>query len=471
MIHQGKIVSENYYNSEQEDIINIFSVTKSFTSTLIGQAIDMGMLANTDSSVSYFFPDVDVEYLDQIKLHNLLSMTTGYFDGFGYPWWMWSTTEELLNMSHTSPGTFFYNNSACHINSHILFHGTGMTPSEFGANYLFPYLGIDNPYWLNGYLQINDGSASLHLNLRDMVKLGQLYLQGGSSGSEQVISSNWIDRATSAQTSTGWGYYGYLWWLNDDFGTSYSAQGLGGQIIAVFPEYDLVIGAQSDIFGPSDINTHSNLLNNRIINVAEIFEGYVNEESLPTISSFSLIAQDTLVLLNWDPMNIEGFSYYLLERSLSEEFDAEIVSNYLSNNYFQDDDLEYDTEYFYRVAYVTDEISPYSDTLSVTLEFLNDNNGPKIPEHYVLYDNFPNPFNPVTTIKYNIPKKSHVKITIHDMMGNLVNVLVDEYQNKGSKSVQWDGRNTTGNTLSTGLYVYTIQSGDFRNTKKMLLIK
>ena len=116
VIHQGKIVSENYYNSEQENIINIWSVTKSFISTLIGQAIDMGLLADTDSSASYFFPDVDVEYLDQIKLHNILSMTTGYSDGFGYPWWMWSTTEDLLNMSHTSPGTFFYNNSACHIN-------------------------------------------------------------------------------------------------------------------------------------------------------------------------------------------------------------------------------------------------------------------------------------------------------------------------------------------------------------------
>ena len=195
------------------------------------------------------------------------------------------------------------------------------------------------------------------------------------------------------------------------------------------------------------------------------------EESLPTISSFSLIAQDTLVLLNWDPMNIEGFSYYLLERSLSEEFDAEIVSNYLSNNYFQDDDLEYDTEYFYRVAYVTDEISPYSDTLSVTLEFLNNNYGPKLPEHYVLYDNFPNPFNPVTTIKYNIPKKSHVKITIHDMLGNLVDVLVDEYQSKGSKSVQWDGKNSNNNSISGGLYLYTIQSGKFKEAKKMLLLK
>ena len=153
-----------------------------------------------------------------------------------------------------------------------------------------------------------------------------------------------------------------------------------------------------------------------------------------------MVSQDSLVELSWDPINIENFSYYLLERSISEQFDAELVSNYLSNNHFQDDDLEFDTEYFYRVAYVTDEISPYSDTLSITLESLENSIEHRFPDYYFLNDNFPNPFNPVTTIKCNIPKKSHVKITIHDMMGNLVNVLVDECQNKGSKSVQWDGK-------------------------------
>lgn len=179
-----------------------------------------------------------------------------------------------------------------------------MTPSEFGASHLFPYLGIDNPVWHNGYLQINDGSVGLHLNLRDMVKLGQLYLQVGFSGSEQILSSNWIDKATSAQTNTGWGYYGYLWWLNDNAGSSYSAQGSGGQVIAVFPEYDLVIGAQSDIFGSSDMNTHSNLLNTRIANIAEIFEGYEDEDNVLIISSFSSVSQDSLVELSWNLISI-----------------------------------------------------------------------------------------------------------------------------------------------------------------------
>ena len=59
-----------------------------------------------------------------------------------------------------------------------------------------------------------------------------------SCGSEQIISSEWVERATNVQTGTGWNY-GYLWWLQDNEGTSYSAQGFGGQVIAVYPEYSL----------------------------------------------------------------------------------------------------------------------------------------------------------------------------------------------------------------------------------------
>lgn len=226
VIHQGEIVSENYYNSNDENEINIWSVTKSFISTLVGQAVDMNLIEDPDSLISFFFPEYDIDYLRQISLHNVLTMTTGYSDDFenfwsyDYPQWINQTTENLLSMGHSSPGSFSYNNSACHINSHIIFYKTEMKPLEFGNSYLFPQLGIDNPNWDDGYQNINDGSSSLYLNLRDMVKLGQLYLQDGLSGSEQIISSEWVERATNVQTGTGWNY-GYLWWLQDNEGTSY----------------------------------------------------------------------------------------------------------------------------------------------------------------------------------------------------------------------------------------------------------
>ena len=294
IIHKGKIVSENYYNSNVNNSINIWSVTKSYISTLVGQAIDMGMLNDPDSIASSFFPINDISYTDSIKLHHILSMSTGYVDQYiptdpftfffdPNQWWALNSTETLLNMNHSTPGTFYYNNSACHLNAHALYYGSGMTPSEFADSYLFPHLGIYNPTWEAGYLEINDGSAMLHLTLREMVKLGQLYIQNGFSGNNQILSSEWIYKSTKSQISTGaedeYGsldHYGYLWWLIDEEGSVYTAQGLGGQIIAVFPDYDLVIGAQSNTYG-DNIFEHSTALNYKIIDqIAPIFQDYAS---------------------------------------------------------------------------------------------------------------------------------------------------------------------------------------------------
>ena len=249
VIHNGKIVSESYYNGSSEDqTFNVWSVTKSFTSTLVGQAIDQGYIDNQYMMINDLLPMSTQPYLYQISLHNLLSMSSGYADGFGYPYWVNATTTQLEWMPYTFPGFFFYNNSACHLNSHILYYATGMTPYEFANINLFPYLGINNPQWMDGYLDINDGSASLELRLRDMIKLGQLYLQNGwSSANQQILSSEWIQQATSLQVETGSFIpgYGYLWWLPPEDG--YMAIGYAGQCIAVYPEKGVVIGTHSSI--------------------------------------------------------------------------------------------------------------------------------------------------------------------------------------------------------------------------------
>ena len=102
---------------------------------------------------------------------------------------------------------------------------------------------------MDGYNNINDGAASLHLRLRDMVKLGQLFLQDGyASENNQIVSSEWIEKATSPLILTGFpglDNYGYLWWIPQE---GYLAYGYGGQFIAVMPERNLVIGTHSDTF-------------------------------------------------------------------------------------------------------------------------------------------------------------------------------------------------------------------------------
>ena len=94
-----------------------------------------------------------------------------------------------------------------------------------------------------------------------------------------------------------------------------------------------------------------------------------------------------------------------------------------------------------------------------------------MPYRYTLRQNYPNPFNPITTLKYDIPKDGLVNITIYNMLGNEINQLVNEVQNSGYKSIQWNATNNQGEPVSAGVYLYKIQAGNFVDTKKMILLK
>jgi len=93
------------------------------------------------------------------------------------------------------------------------------------------------------------------------------------------------------------------------------------------------------------------------------------------------------------------------------------------------------------------------------------------PIKYSLNNNYPNPFNPLTTISYYLPKDEFVNVNIYNASGKLVRELVSSKQNLGVKSIRWDATNNSGQPVSAGLYLYTIQAGDFRQTKKMVLLK
>ena len=79
--------------------------------------------------------------------------------------------------------------------------------------------------------------------------------------------------------------------------------------------------------------------------------------------------------------------------------------------------------------------------------------------------------NPVTTLRYELPEEAMVTITVYDMMGRKVNNLVSNQQTAGYKSIQWNATKDAGQPVSAGLYLYTIQTGEFRQTKKMVLLK
>ena len=95
----------------------------------------------------------------------------------------------------------------------------------------------------------------------------------------------------------------------------------------------------------------------------------------------------------------------------------------------------------------------------------------EVPSEFKLYQNYPNPFNPKTVIRFDLPKESNVKILIYDVLGRLIKKIIDNRQDIGFKFIQWDGTNNYGKKVSDGVYLYSIEAENFRQTKKMILLK
>ena len=93
---------------------------------------------------------------------------------------------------------------------------------------------------------------------------------------------------------------------------------------------------------------------------------------------------------------------------------------------------------------------------------------------FELFPNYPNPFNPETTIKYNLPAKQtvyQVKVKIYDALGRLITTLKDESQNPGMHSIRWNGKNTAGQNMPSGIYFCVVEAGKYKATQKMLLVR
>ena len=119
----------------------------------------------------------------------------------------------------------------------------------------------------------------------------------------------------------------------------------------------------------------------------------------------------------------------------------------------------------------TDAFFNSMDDCIETCVLVSNDESNQLPTAFNLYNNYPNPFNPTTQIRYNLPEDAMVSITIYDIMGRSIRSLVNSKQTAGYRSIRWDGKNNLGESVSAGMYIYTIQAGEFRQTKKMVLLK
>jgi hypothetical protein len=115
------------------------------------------------------------------------------------------------------------------------------------------------------------------------------------------------------------------------------------------------------------------------------------------------------------------------------------------------------------------ENGPFTLTIDGSKLEIADND--LIPETFALHANYPNPFNPTTTISYDLPEQSQITLGIYDILGKQIKTLINQSQDAGSKIAIWDGTDNLGRQVSAGVYLYQIQAGAFTQTRKMLLLK
>jgi hypothetical protein len=110
-------------------------------------------------------------------------------------------------------------------------------------------------------------------------------------------------------------------------------------------------------------------------------------------------------------------------------------------------------------------------TLSPVITSIEETVAAELPKEFLLHPNYPNPFNPITTIRYDLKESVNVTLKIYNILGQEVRTLVNERQTAGYKSVDWDARNDVGVNVASGIYIYKLEAGSFIQARKMVLLR
>jgi hypothetical protein len=112
-----------------------------------------------------------------------------------------------------------------------------------------------------------------------------------------------------------------------------------------------------------------------------------------------------------------------------------------------------------------------SDIKAITIVNGVEDNASGLPKTFELSNNFPNPFNPTTQIRFALPQQSLAKLIVYDLLGREVRTLVNGTLNAGYFETTWNGKNDAGAQVSSGMYIYRIEAGSFVSSKKMMMLK
>jgi CubicO group peptidase (beta-lactamase class C family) len=260
ILRHGNVVAEAWWTPySAEHRMQLYSVSKSFTSTAIGLAVGEGLITVDDPVIKFFpeyLPGEVSDNLAALKIRHLLSMSVGHgkdsilileASPAGVPW---EKTFLSLPVVFKPGSQFMYNSGASFMLSAIIKKVTGQSAHEYLKPRLYEPLDIVNTTWGANWEGINMGASHLRMPTEDLAKFGQLYLQKGMWNGKQVISKEWVAEASAKHIDNGhndstWGYgYGYQFWLNPPGG--FRADGAYGQFSIVLPQLDAVVAITSE---------------------------------------------------------------------------------------------------------------------------------------------------------------------------------------------------------------------------------
>lgn len=273
LVRHGHVVAEGWWAPyDAKTRHELYSLSKSFTSTAVGLAIAEGKLSIDDPVLKFFPEDAPAEpssNLKMMRVHDLLRMSTGH------------QTEPALSRSTPNwakaflaqpvlfkPGThFLYNTAATYMQSAIVQKAAGQTVLDYLRPRLFEPLGIEDPTWGTSPQGVSLGGYGLSVRTEDIACFGQLYLQKGQWQGRQLVPAAWVEAATARQTSNGsnprsdWDQgYGYQFWRSQH--DAFRGDGAFGQFCIVIPDQDAVIAITS---GVRDMQAVLNLVWNKLL--------------------------------------------------------------------------------------------------------------------------------------------------------------------------------------------------------------
>lgn len=235
--------------------VNVRSVTKSVTSTLIGIALQRGDLDSIERTIGEVIPtripaDADPR-VNEISMHSFLTMTSGLWWNHQDDWPMLLAADDWIANTLRQPivaeqgTTYVYNTGGSHLLGVMLATVVGRPLEDYADEMLFAPLGIDRGAWMRSPQGDVNGGSGLELMPTDMAKIGRLLLQRGRWNDRQLLPETYAGEATTYQSAgdgTGGVPYGYQWWVTDATGyQAFFALGFGGQYIYVVPDLELVV--------------------------------------------------------------------------------------------------------------------------------------------------------------------------------------------------------------------------------------